>query len=80
MHDLPSGYFWSDTGFWGLAVVLLAPESYGPCCRRGGSLLLPTRGLLTEQGPGCSVPPSSACGAQSGPCTRGSAHCHGTPT
>lgn len=36
MHNLPSGYFWPDTGLWGLAVVLLAPESCGPgCCGRG---------------------------------------------
>lgn len=45
-----------------------------------GSLLLPPRGLLMEQGPGCSEPLSSACGAQSDPCRMGGARCHDTPT
>lgn len=51
MHDLPSGYFWSDTGFWGLAVVLLAPESYGPCCRGGGVSATAHQGAVDGAGP-----------------------------
>lgn len=50
MHDLPSGYFWSDPGLWGLAVMLLAPESHGPC-RRGGVSAAAPQGAVDGTGP-----------------------------